>query len=109
MSGYFFRYLHKSIYLPSVSLIFMIMNSLKYLPVLGIFVLSSCTFPGQKPQASVPTPPATSLTGNIIGNEPPILTGAIQTPPAMVIVEAGKTKYIPLVLVDGKSSLKIQS
>ena len=49
------------------------------------------------------------LSGNILNNKPPALTGATQTPPATVIVEAGKTKYIPLVLVDGKSSLKIQS
>ncbi len=80
----------------------MIMNSLKYIPILSILVLSSCTLPGQKPSASIPTPPANSLSGNTIGNPPPVLTGSIQIPPQTVIVEAGETKDISLVLVDGK-------
>ncbi len=85
------------------------MNVLTYIPILGILVLSSCSLSDQIQQQPAQTPPVVSLSGNTTGNQPPVLTGAVQVTPEIVTVGAAETKDISLVLVDGKWSLKIQS
>lgn len=75
---------------------------LKYIPILGAFLLTSCSFSSYWSQDSVPLSGGTSQTG--------IQAQTGSTIPSKIIaIEPNETKDIPVTLTDGKGSATFYS